>query len=68
MNQLEGEAAVTLRFSGEGGFHVFSGCFPETFSGITVSTASSGFGSFLESILSPRKLGGHLLKLSAADV
>ena len=68
MNQLEGEAAVTLRFSGEGGNHVFSGCFPETFSGISVSTASSGFGSFLESILSPRKLGGHLLKLSAADV
>ena len=31
MNQLEGEAAVTLRFPGEGGYYVFSGCFPETF-------------------------------------
>ena len=67
MNQLEGEAAVTLRFPGEGGYHVFSGCFPETFS-MSVSMASSGFGSFLESILSLRKLGAHLLKLSAADV
>ena len=63
MNQLEGEAAVTLRFPGEGGYHVFSGCFPETFSGMSVSMAS-----FLESTLSPRKLGAHLLKLSAADV
>ena len=68
MNQLEGEAAVTLRFPGEGGYHVFSGCFAETFSGMSVSMASSGFGSFLESILSLRKLGAHLLKLSAADV
>ena len=68
MNQLEGGAAVTLRFSGEGGYHVFSGCFSETFSGMSVSMASSGFGSYLESILSPRKLGAHLLKLSAADV
>ena len=63
MNQLEGEAAVTLRFPGEGGYHVFSGCFSETFSGMSVSMAS-----FLESTLSPRKLGAHLLKLSAADV
>ena len=68
MNQLEGEAAVTLGFPGEGGYHVFSGCFSETFSGMSVSMASSGFGSFLESILSLRKLGAHLLKLSAADV
>ena len=68
MNQLEGEAAVTLRFPGEGGYHVFSGCFAETFSGMSVSMASSGLGSYLESILSPGKLGAHLLKLSAADV
>lgn len=68
MNQLEGEAAVSLRFPCEGGYRVFSGCFPETFSGMSVSLASSGFGSFLESILSLRKLGAHLLKLSAADV
>ena len=68
MNQLEGGAAVTLRFPGEGGYHVLSGCFSETFSGMSVSMASSGFSSFLESILSLRKLGAHLLKLSAADV
>ena len=68
MNQLEGEAAVTLRFPGEGGYHVFSGCFSETFSGMSVSMESSGFSSFLESILSLRKLGAHLLKLSTADV
>ena len=48
MNQLEGEAAVTLRFPGEGGYHVFSGCFSETFSGMSVSMASSGFSSFLK--------------------
>ena len=68
MNQLEGGAAVTLRLPGEGGYHVFSGCFPETFSMMSVFMASSGLGSYLESILSPRKLGAHLLKLSAADV
>ena len=68
MNQLEGEAAVTMRFPGEGGYHVFSGCFSETFSGMSVSMESSGFSSFLESILSLRKLGAHLLKLSTADV
>ena len=48
MNQLEGEAAVTPRFPGEGGYHVFSGCFSETFSGMSVSMASSGFSSFLK--------------------